>query len=73
VKRRRKDQTGALRLSRWNRLSLKVFGPPQVGRYEGPWEQADPDPVCPFCGNRESAHLRDTNADGKHFRRCPAG
>jgi hypothetical protein len=70
-RRNRSDNSEQSRTSRWNRLNLKVFGPPHVGHYEGPWEEAEADPVCPFCGHRESAHERDTNADGKHFRRCP--
>jgi hypothetical protein len=73
VKRRRSGQPTEARTSRWNRLNLKFFGPPHVGHYEGPWEKAEADPVCPFCGQRESAHVRATNADGKHFRRCPTG
>lgn len=68
MKRERSDKS---RVSRWNRLNLKFFGPPHVGHYEGPWEKLDPDPVCQFCQHRESEHLRDTNAEGKRFRRCP--
>jgi hypothetical protein len=59
-------------LARWNRVNLKVFGPPDVGHYEGPWEQSEADPLCPFCHQLESVHTRDTNAEGKRFRRCPA-
>lgn len=71
MKRREQEQPTKDRVSRWNRLNLKFFGPPHVGHYEGPWEKAEADPVCPFCKQRESAHSRDTNADGKRFRRCP--
>ena len=73
MKRRSQDKPADKPISRWNRLNLKFFGPPQVGHYEGPWEEADPDPVCPFCSRRESEHLREVNADGKRLRRCPAG
>jgi len=73
VRRRRQRESTKSRSSRWNRINLKFFGPPHVGHYEGPWEKAEADPVCPFCGQRESTHFRDTNADGKHFRRCPTG
>lgn len=59
------------RLSRWNRFTLRFFGPPSVGRYEGAYPEADPDPVCPFCGSRESAHERARTRDGKALRRCP--
>lgn len=72
MKRREPDESVQRRVSRWNRLNLKFFGPPHVGHYEGPWEEAEPDPVCPFCKQRESAHSRDTNADGKRLRRCPS-
>lgn len=73
MKGRQRDQSAQSRMSPWNRLTLKFFGPPHVGHYEGPWEKAEADPVCPFCKQRESAHFRDTSADGKRFRRCPSG
>jgi len=73
VKRREQGEPALARVSRWNRLTLKLFGPPHVGRYEGAWEEAEADPVCPFCHQRESAHFRGSNSDGKHFRRCPTG
>ncbi|HEU5033209.1 MAG TPA: hypothetical protein VFT62_00465 [Mycobacteriales bacterium] len=55
----------------WNRLTLRFFGPPSVGRYDGPYPEVDPDPDCPFCGSRESSHETFRTADGKTLRRCP--
>jgi hypothetical protein len=75
--RRRKQESGRVDdgegLRRLNRGMFRLFGPPSVGRYEGPYEEADPDPVCPFCGHRESEHTRVRTADGKMLRSCPAG
>ncbi|HET7530766.1 MAG TPA: hypothetical protein VFJ98_07380 [Mycobacteriales bacterium] len=62
---------GRSRLHRWNRLNLRFFGPPHVGRYDGPYPEIDPDPACPFCGNPESAHETFRTAEAKTLRRCP--
>ncbi|MDQ1684742.1 MAG: hypothetical protein QOC82_1479 [Frankiaceae bacterium] len=59
-------------LRRWNRFAFRFFGPPSVGRYDGPYPAVDPDPACPHCGNRESAHAGYRSADGKALRTCPA-
>jgi hypothetical protein len=56
---------------RWNRFTLRFFGPPSVGRYDGPYPEVDPDPDCPFCGSRESSHETFRTAEGKTLRRCP--
>jgi len=59
------------RLRRWNRLNLRFFGPPHVGRYDGPYPEVDRDPACPACGHRESEHENFRTAEGKTLRRCP--
>jgi len=70
--RRRKDSgDDKRRLSRWNRLNLRFFGPPSVGPYEGAFPEVDQDPTCPFCGRPESEHQTFRTAEGKTLRRCP--
>lgn len=69
--RQRKDRGEPGRLSRWNRLNLRFFGPPQIGVYEGAYPEVDRDPPCPFCGHHESEHTTYRSADGKTLRRCP--
>jgi len=59
-------------LRRWNRFAFRFFGPPSVGRYDGPYPDVDPDPACPHCGHHESAHAGYRSADGKTLRRCPS-
>ena len=71
VGRQRKSRAERGQLKRWNRFSLKFFGPPHIGVYEGAYPQVDPDPPCPFCGQPESEHTTYRSADGKTLRRCP--
>lgn len=73
--RRRRPGAGAEArgVRRWNRFTLRFFGPPHVGRYDGPYPPVDPDPACPFCGAVESAHQTFRTAEGKTLRRCPTG
>jgi len=63
--------TGKRGLARWNRFTFRFFGPPSVGRYDGPYPQIDRDPACPSCGQRESSHQSFRTRDGKTLRRCP--
>jgi hypothetical protein len=66
------EEPGAPRsLRRWNRFTLRFFGPPTVGPYEGAFPEVDRDPACPACGARESAHDQFRTRDGKTLRRCP--
>jgi hypothetical protein len=65
------DDTEGRPLRRWNRLTFRFFGPPQIGRYDGPYPEVDRDPPCPFCGSSESAHETFHTAEGKTLRRCP--
>jgi hypothetical protein len=59
------------RLRRWNRLNLRFFGPPHVGRYDGPYPEVDRDPACPSCHRPESEHETFRTPEGKTLRRCP--
>ena len=54
-----------------NRFSLRLFGPPSVGRYDGAYPPVDANPVCPSCSHRESEHESFRTQDGKTLRRCP--
>jgi hypothetical protein len=54
-----------------NRFSLRLFGPPSVGRYEGAYPPVDRNPPCASCGRLESEHETFRTNDGKTLRRCP--
>jgi hypothetical protein len=55
-----------------NWFSLRLFGPPSVGRYDGAYPAVDRNPACPSCSNLESEHESFRTRDGKTLRRCPS-
>jgi hypothetical protein len=73
---RKKDASGKAAEGRGlrgvNRFSLRLFGPPSVGRYDGAYPAVDRDPACPSCAHHESEHETFRTRDGKTLRRCPS-
>jgi hypothetical protein len=63
-KREARDTDGRRTPERWNRGMLFFFGPPQLGRGGEAPPVVERDPLCPFCGFRESQHtiFRDEKA-----------